>query len=55
MKKLFISLFIIVGIYLIFNLNKSEVKSKFNEKHYQTLLCNKLDGVMEFKLKVLNE
>lgn len=51
MKKLFLPLFLIAGFFLIFNLNKSEVKIKFNEKHYQTILCNKLDGVMEFKLK----
>lgn len=51
MKKLFLSLFLIVVVVSIFNLNKSEVEVKFNEKHYQTLLCNKLGGVMEFKLK----
>lgn len=53
MKKLliFFVLVVLVGIALIFNLNKSGVKIKFNEKHYQTLLCKKLGGVMEFKLK----
>jgi len=52
LKKLLIFFALVgVGLILIVNLNKSEVKTKFNEKHYQTLLCDKLGGVMEFRLK----
>ena len=34
---------------LLFSTGCSETKK--NKKYYQTQLCNKLDGVMEYKLK----
>lgn len=50
MKKYLLPLFLIAGIILVFNLNNPNEEVKFNEKHYQILLCNKLGGVMEYKL-----
>lgn len=45
MKKSFIFYFVIAGV--IFS---GCTKTKYNEKYYQTLLCENLDGVMEQSL-----
>ena len=43
----------IVLIFLLsfFFIGCSHSAKKYNEKHYQTLLCKKLDGEMEYTLK----
>lgn len=43
-------IFFIVIISLLFTACSSTTK-KYHEKHYQTLLCNKLGGKMEYVLK----
>ena len=45
-----IRLLLIVIFPLLF-LACSHTPKKYHEKHYQTLLCNKLDGEMEYVLK----
>ena len=45
-KHLIVTLVIITGIYF----TGCTEKKKHNEKYYQTLLCNELDGVMEQSL-----
>ena len=36
---------------LLFILLVSSLQAKYKEKHYQTKLCNKLNGVIEYKIK----
>ena len=42
---------IFILIFPLFFVGCSHATKKYNERHYQTLLCNKLDGKMEYVLK----
>lgn len=43
--------FIFIVVLTLLITGCSHTAKKYNERHYQTLLCNKLDGEMEYVLK----
>jgi hypothetical protein len=43
--------FVVVAVVFLFFIGCASTPKKYNERHYQTLLCNELDGKMEYVLE----